>query len=242
MQSPSAFDSAEGGSAALWREPAFGFTLAAFGLAAAALPVAVVAAPAAWPAAVAVLLALLAVADLGGVAPAVGAGSGPGRSLRFALGGAAIPMLIGLLARAAGVGPGASVEVLLLGVGALLSLAAIAPLEGAPPPEEGSRGASQGRATLLAGAAFSFATASFVRPLVDGAAQALVGEPKAVAWLLSASVVALAFGALVAAAGLAGGAALRRLRFRSFRAPRAAAAALLLGASGGIVAVACAWF
>jgi hypothetical protein len=241
MNSP-AFDSVESGPHPLWREPAFGVTFAAFGLAAAALPVAVVAAPQAWPVACAVLLALLAVADLGGVAPAVGAGAGPGRSLRFALGGAVLPMLIGLASHAVGLGTSGRLELVLLGAGALLALTAIAPLEGAPPPEEGLRGASQGRATLLAGAAFSFATSSFVRPLVDGAAHRVVAEPDAGAWVLSALLVALALGALVAAAGLAGGAALRRLRFRSFRAPRAAAAALLLGASAGIVAVACAWF
>jgi hypothetical protein len=240
------FDPADGETHPLWREPAFGFTLLAFGLAAAALPIAVAPAPMAWPAAGLVLLAVLAVADLGAVAPAAGARSSARRSLGFALGGAVLPMLIGFAADAAGLGPGARFELVLLGAGALLSLGAIAPLEGARPPEEegaeeGAR-ARQGRLALLAGAAFSFATAPFARPLVDGAAQRVAAPPRPWAWYLAALAVALLFGALVATAGLAGGTALRQLRFRSFRAPRAAAAALLLGASGGIVAVACTWF
>jgi hypothetical protein len=133
-------------------------------------------------------------------------------------------------------------ELVLLGAGALLALLAIAPLEGAPPPGEAPGRARQGRLVLPAGAAFSFATAPFARPLVDGAALRVAPEPPLWVSLLAALAGALIFGALVATAGLAGAALLRQLRFRSFRAPRAAAAALLLGASAGIVAAACAWF
>jgi len=239
---PSGFDLADPGAHPLWREPVFGFTLVASGLAAALLPIAVSPAPVAWPAAALVLLALLAVADLGGVAPAVGAGSGVRRSVRFAIGAAVLPMLVGLAAAAVGIGPGGRVALILLGVGALLSIAAIAPLEVAPPPDSEDAATGKGRATLAAGAALSFATAPFAQPLVEGAAHWLAEEPPTAAWLLAAFALALLCGALVAAIGWVGGALLRQLRYRSFRAPRAAAAALLLSASGGIAAAAWAWF
>lgn len=239
---PSGFELGDPSASPLWREPVFGFTLIASGLAAALLPIAVSTAPVAWPAAALVLLALLAIADLGGFAPGAGARSGVLRSLRFAVGAAALPMLIGLVAAAAGVRPGDHVALLLLAAGALLSIASIAPLEvAAPPDEEGAR-APKGRATLAAGAALSFATAPFAEPLVNGAVHRLAGEPRAEIWLLAALALAVLCGLLVAAAGWIGGALLRQLRYRSFRAPRAAAAALLLAASGGIAAAAWAWF
>jgi hypothetical protein len=239
---PSGFDLADPGAHPLWREPAFGFTLLAFGLAAALLPIAVSPAPAAWPVAAVVLLALLAVADLGGVAPAVGAASGVRRSVRFAIGAAVLPMWLGLAAAALGMGPGGRVALILLGVGALLSIGSIALLEVAPPPDPDGVPTGTGRATLAAGAALSLATAPFAQPLVDAAAGWLAAEPPAGAWLLAAFALALLCGVLVAAVGWAGGAWLRQLRYRSFRAPRAAAAALLLATSGGIAAAAWAWF
>jgi hypothetical protein len=239
---PSGGDYADPGAHPLWREPVFGFTLLAFGLVAALLPIAVSPAPAAWPAAAFVLLALLAVADLGAVAPAVGAGSGVLRSVRFAVSAAVLPLWIGLLAAAAGVGPGGRFALLLLGAGALLSIASIAPLEVAPPPGVEPRRTSAGRVTLAAGAALTLATAPLAQPLVDGAAGWLASEPHVATWLLAALALALFCGALVAAIGWLGGAWLRRLRYRSFRAPRAAAAALLLAASGGIATAAWAWF
>jgi hypothetical protein len=239
---PSAFDLGDGAASPLWRERAFGFTLVCFGLAAAALPVAVSGAPGVWPLATLVLLVLLAIAYLGAAAPAAGAGPGALRSLRFAIGAAALPMLAGLLADAIGMGPGGGVALLLLGGGALLALAAIAPLEVAPPPEEESARTSRGRAILAAAALFSFATAPFAQPLVDGVARRVASEPPAALWLVAALFVALLCGGLVAGAGLAGGALVRRLRYRSFRAPRAAAAALLLATSAGIAAAALTWY
>jgi hypothetical protein len=241
MQLPSAFDLGDGDASPLWRERAFGLTLVCFGLAAAALPIAVSGAPSAWPLATLVLLVLLAIAYLGGAAPAGGAGRGALRSLRFALGSAALPMLVGLAAAAAGMEPGGRVALLLLAVGALLALAAIAPLEIAPPADEEGTRSGTGRAIFAAAALFSFATAPFAQPLVDAVAQRVHAEPPAALQLLAALAVAALYGALVAAAGLAGGAALRRLRYRSFRAPRAAAAALLLAASAGIAAAALSW-
>jgi hypothetical protein len=226
----------------LWREPAFRFTLVASGLAAAATPIAVSGAPVAWPAAAMVLLALLAMADLGGFAPSLGARGGALRSLRFAIGAAVLPMLVGLVAAAVGRGPGGRMAMLLLGAGALLSIVSIAPLEVAEPPDAEDARTPTGRATLAAGAALSFATAPFAQPLVDGAAQRVVADPDAGTWLLAAVALALLSGAAVAAAGWAGGALLRQLRYRSFRAPRAAAAALLLATSAGIAAAAWSWF
>jgi hypothetical protein len=241
MHSPSAFDLGDGAASPLWRERAFGSTLACFGLVAAGLPVAVSGAPSVWPLASLVLLVLLAIAYLGSVAPA--SGDGPAlRGVRFAIGSAALPMLVGLLAAAVGLGPGGRVALALLGVGALLALAAIAPLEVAPPPLEEEAPPSKGRGILAAAALFSFATAPFAQPLVDGVARRVAEEPPAELWLVAALLVALLCGALVAGAGLAGGALLRRLRFRSFRAPRAAAAALLLATSAGISAAALAWY
>jgi hypothetical protein len=242
MHSPSAFDLGDGAASPLWRERAFGSTLACFGLVAAGLPIAVSGAPSVWPLATLVLLVLLAIAYLGGVVPASGDGPAALRGLRFAIGSAALPMLVGLLAAAVGLGPGGRVALALLGVGALLALAAIAPLEVAPPPLEEEAPPSKGRGILAAAALFSFATAPFAEPLVDGVARRVAEEPPAELWLFAALLVALVCGALVAGAGLAGGALLRRLRFRSFRAPRAAAAALLLATSAGISAAALAWY
>ena len=239
---PSAFDLGDGAASPLWRERSFGLTLICSGLAAAGLPVALCRAPSAWPLASLVLLVLLAIAYLGGVAPAAETGRGALRSLRFAIGAAALPMLVGLAAAALGIGPDGRVALLLLGAGALLALAAIAPLELAPPPgEEGAR-TTKGRAILAAAALFSFATAPFARPLVERVAHRVAAEPPAALWLFAALCVALLCGVLVAGAGLAGGAALRRLRYRSFRAPRAAAAALLLATSAGIAATAVTWY
>lgn len=239
---PASLDLADPRAHPLWREPVFGFTLLAFGAAAALLPIAVSPAPAVWPAAAVALLALLAAADLGGVAPAVGARGGLRRSVRFAVGAAVLPMWLGLVATAVGLGPGGRVALVLLGAGALLSIVSIAPLEVAPPPEEAGGSRGQGRTPLAAGAALSLATAPFAQPLVDAVARWLAAEPPPGAWHFTAFALALACGALVAGVGWLGGAWLRRLRFRSFRAPRAAAAALLLAASGGIAAAAWAWF
>ncbi|HVH05778.1 MAG TPA: hypothetical protein VNE71_07255 [Myxococcota bacterium] len=240
--SSSGFESGDGGASPLWREPAFGFTFVLFGVAAALLPIAARPVPVAWPGAALVLLGLLAVADLGTASP-MDARGGALRSVRFATGAAVVPMLVGLAAAAVGMSPGGRMALLLLGAGALFSLAAIAPLEVAPPPddEEGPR-VVKSRAPLAAGAALSFATAPFAQPYLDGTVHRLVSDPNAGAWLLAAFILTLLFGALVATTGLVGGAVLRQLRYRSFRAPRAAAAALLLAASGGIAAAGWAWF
>ena len=164
------------------------------------------------------------------------------RSARFAIGAAVVPMLIGLAAAAVGMSPGGRVALLLLGAGALFAIAAIAPLEVAPPPDEDGARAAKSRAPLAAGAALSFATAPFAQPYLDGTVHRMVSDPHAGAWLLAACALTLCFGALVATTGLVGGTLLRQLRYRSFRAPRAAAAALLLAASGGIAAAGWAWF
>jgi hypothetical protein len=240
--SSSGFESGDGSASPLWREPAFGFTFVGFGIAAALLPIAARPVPGAWPGAALVLLVLLAIADFGAATSPVGVRRGALRSFRFAVGAAVLPMLVGLAASAVGMSPGGRMALLLLGVGALFSLAAIAPLEVAPPPDEEGARSGLSRATLAAGAALSFATAPFAQPYLDGTVHRLAGDPHPGLWLLAAVALTLACGVLVAGAGLAGGTMLRQLRFRSFRAPRAAAAALLLAASGGIAAVGWAWF
>ena len=239
--SSSGFESGDGGVSPLWREPAFGFTFVLFGVAAALLPIAARPVPVAWPGAALVLLGLLAVADLGTASP-MGVRGGALRSARFAIGAAVLPMLVGLAAAAVGMSPGGRMALLLLGAGALFALAAIAPLEIEQPPDEDGPRVVKSRAPLAAGAALSFATAPFAQPYLDGTARRLASDPDAGAFLLAACVLTLVFGVLVATTGLVGGALLRRLRYRSFRAPRAAAAALLLAVSGGIAAAGWAWF
>jgi hypothetical protein len=239
--SSSGFESGDGDASPLWREPAFGFTFVLFGVAAALLPIAARPGPVAWPGAALVLLGLLAVADLG-IASPMDVRGGALRSARFAIGAAVLPMLVGLAAAEVGMSPGGRMALLLLGAGALFAIAAIAPLEiEQPRVEDGPRGVKS-RAPLAAGAALSFATAPFAQPYLDGTAHRLASDPNAGAFLLAACVLTLVFGVLVAATGLVGGALLRQLRYRSFRAPRAAAAALLLAVSGGIAAAGWAWF
>jgi len=234
------FDSDESGFVPLWRERSFLLTLPLLGVAAAAVPVAAKSAPAAWPAAAVALLGFLAAADLGAVAPAADARAVTARGLRFAAVAAVVPLLLGLGATAAGVAPGRWLALLLLGAGALLALAAIAPLESAQGPDDDLPARPRGgRAIAAAGAALSLATASLWQSAVSDAQRLAPGVT--LSWVAAALVVALAAGAVVAAAGLVGGAALRRLRYRSFHGPRAAAAALLLAASGGIAAAGLAW-
>jgi hypothetical protein len=241
MPPSSGFESGEGGASPLWREPAFGLTFVLFGVAAALLPIAARPVRGAWPGAALVLLGLLAVADLGTASP-MGVRGGALRSARFAIGAAVLPMLVGLAAAAVGMSPGGRMALLLLGAGALFSIAAIAPLEIEQPPDEDGPRVGKSRAPLAAGAALSFATAPFAQPYLDGTAHRLATDPNAAAFLIAACGLTLFFGVLVATTGLVGGALLRRLRYRSFRAPRAAAAALLLAVSGGIAAAGWAWF
>jgi hypothetical protein len=239
--SPSTFDVADGAGHPLWRERAFVLTLLGSGALAALPPIVASRAPGVWPAAALVLLALLATAYLGGAAPPGDVRLAALRSLRFALGAAALPLFAGLVAAALGLGPGGWVALVLLGAGALLALAAIAPLEVAPPPDAADERGEAGAPMLLAGAAFSFAIAPLTESPIAGAVQR-VGDPSGIgAWLIACFAFALGWGALVAGAGLVGGSLLRQLRYRSFRAPRAAAAALLLAVSGGIAAVGLTW-
>ena len=234
------FDSDELGFVPLWRERSFLLTLLLFG-GAAALPVALTPAHEAWPVGAVVLLGLLAAVDLGALAPSGGALADAARGLRFATVAAVAPLLLGLAAAAAGVVPGRSLALPLLGLGALLALAAIAPLELAAPREAGAAAPRGGRALAAAGAALSLATASLWQTAVEGA-QGRLAPGLPLASVAAPLAVALAAGVAVALAGWLGGAALRRLRYRSFQAPRAAAAALLLAASGGIAAAGLAWF
>jgi len=165
------------------------------------------------------------------------------RSGGFVLGAAVALALLGLVGEVSGFllieqrGP------VLLGAGiALLYFGAVA-LELLPLPFAGRGPAGGARlGPIGAGAAFSLVTTPCASPFVGAvlAAAAAQGVPG----LASASMVAFAVGytALVFVAGALGGGIVRRLKQRSFDAPRAAAAALLVVAGLGFGAAGIAWF
>jgi hypothetical protein len=239
----SVFESDEPGFVPLWREPGFRLTLVLSGAALAALPLVLRPGRTAWPAAALALPGLLAAVDLGAVARSEGAVAHAVRGVRFAALAAAGPLFVVLSAASIGVAPGRGMAVLLLALGAVLAVAAIAPLEVVPAPgdETALPPAHGGPVLTAAGAALSLATGSLWQARVSGALGALApGTP--LAWLAVSLVVAVGAGAVVAATGVAGGLALRQLRRHSLFAPRAVAAALLLASTGSIAAAGLAWF
>jgi len=164
-------------------------------------------------------------------------------SARFVLGAALALAALGLVADAAGFllieqrGPVLAV------VGALLFYLGLASLELVPVPFSGR--AFGGRSKLGpvgAGATFALLTSPCQSPLLGGvlAAAGAQGVPG----LGAASMAGFALGYtwLVFLAGAFGGGLVARLRRRSFDAPRAAAAALLLVLGAGFVASGIAWF
>lgn len=165
------------------------------------------------------------------------------RSGGFVLGASAALALLGLVGELSGFllieqrGP------VLLGAGvAMLYFGAVA-LELLPLPFAGrSPGGGARLGPIGAGAAFSLVTTPCASPFVGAvlAAAAAQGVPG----LASVSMVAFALGytALVFVAGALGGGVVRRLKERSFDAPRAAAAALLVVAGLGFSAAGIAWF
>lgn len=163
-------------------------------------------------------------------------------SARFVLGAALALATLGLAADAAGVllieqrGP---VLVVLGGVLVYLGLAA---LELAPVPFAGRAAGGSRLGPVGAGAAFALLTSPCQSPLLGGVLAA--SASRAVPGLSLASMVAFALGytALVFVAGVFGGGLVARLRRRSFAAPRAAAAALLLVAGMAFLAGGVAWF
>lgn len=164
-------------------------------------------------------------------------------SARFVLGASLALATLGLAGDLAGFllieqrGP------VLLGAGIALGLFGLAALEILPLPFAGRGiGGARRLGPVGAGAAFSLVTTPCASPFLGAvlAAAALPGIPG----LTVVAMVAFAIGytALVFLAGVFGGSLVRRLRRRSFAAPRAAAAALLLVAGFGFAAAGIAWF
>lgn len=164
-------------------------------------------------------------------------------SARFVLGAALVLALLGVFGDLAGVllveqrGP-----VLLLAGLALLYLGLVA-LELVPLPFAGlAPGAGRRLGPVGAGAAFSLVTTPCASPFAGAVltASASAGVPG----LGAASMLGFALGytALVFAGGVFGGGLVARLRRRSFEAPRAAAAALLLVAGLAFSLRAIVWF
>ncbi len=164
-------------------------------------------------------------------------------SAQFVLGAALVLALLGLAGDLAGLllieqrGP------VLLGSGALMGYLGLASLELAPLPFAGRAVGSRRRLGAVgAGAAFSLITTPCASPLL--AAVLAAASAQAVPGLSVAAMLGFALGytALVFAAGAFGGGLVRRLRARSFDAPRAAAGALLLVLGAGFAAAGVAWF
>lgn len=269
--------SAPAGPEALWRHPAFRWSLLAAGLAAASAP---------WwwgPARDLLFRAEFAIAELmpasaiAGAAwfllPAVGLAAGVLASLspcvlplvplnvayigaseasgwraaslsgRFVLGAALALSVLGLFGDLAGVllieqrGP----ILILVGVG--LVYFGLAALEIVPMPGAGRAVGSRRRlGPVGAGAAFSLVTTPCASPLL--AAVLAASSAQGIPGLSAASMLGFALGytLLVFLAGVFGGGVVARMRQRSFEAPRAAAAALLLAAGAGFAAAGGLWF
>lgn len=163
-------------------------------------------------------------------------------SARFVLGAALALAVLGLAADAAGFllieqrGP------VLIGAGLLMLYLGLAALELAPVPFAGRTAGGTALGPVAAGAAFSLVTTPCASPLLGAVLAAAAAQQ--VPGLAAVSMLGFALGytALVFVAGVFGGAAVRRLRQRSFEAPRAAAAALLLVAGTGFALAGVAWF
>jgi cytochrome c-type biogenesis protein len=164
-------------------------------------------------------------------------------SARFVLGAALVLALLGLAGDLAGVllieqrGP------VLIVAGLSMVYFGLAALELLPLPFAGrSPGAGRRLGPIGAGAAFSLVTTPCASPFVGAVLAA--ASTQAVPGLTAVSMLGFAFGytALVFAGGVFGGGLVARLRRRSFQAPRAAAAALLLVAGIGFTSAGIAWF
>ena len=178
---------------------------------------------------------------------AIGAADASGRqavalSARFVLGAAAALAVLGLAGDLAGVllieqrGP-----VLLLAGGGMIYFG-LAALEVAPVPFAGRGPTARRLGPVGAGAAFSLVTTPCASPFLGAVLAA--SSAQAIPGLGVASMLGFAGGytALVFAGGVFGGSLVARLRRRSFEAPRAAAAALLLVAGVGFATAGIAWF
>jgi cytochrome c-type biogenesis protein len=178
----------------------------------------------------------------------IGAADATGRraaalSARFVLGAAFVLALLGLAGDLAGFllieqrGP------VLVMAGALLGYLGLATLELVPLPTASSGfGAGRRLGPVAAGAAFALVTTPCASPLVAAVltASSATGVPGMA--VVSMLTFALGYTAIVFLAGVLGGNLVARLMRRSFDAPRAAAAALLLVVGFGFAASGIAWF
>ncbi len=162
---------------------------------------------------------------------------------RFVLGAALALAALGLAADTAGFllieqrGP------VLLAVGGLLVYFGVAALDLAPVPFAGrAMGGTSPLGPVGAGATFALLTSPCQSPLLGGVLAA--SATQGVAGLSVASMLGFAVGytLLVFLAGVFGSGLVARLRRRSFEAPRAAAAAILIVVGAGFVAAGAAWF
>lgn len=163
-------------------------------------------------------------------------------SAAFVLGAAAALAVLGLAGDLAGFllidqrGP------VLLAAGTALVYLGLASLEIAPLPLlAGGSGEGRRLSALGAGAAFSLVTTPCASPLLGAVLAAAASQSVPGLTALSMAGFALGYTALVFVAGAFGGTLVERLRGRSFEAPRAASAALLLVAGAGFVASGVDW-
>jgi len=162
---------------------------------------------------------------------------------RFVLGAALALAVLGLAGDLAGFllidqrGP------VLLIAGVAMLYFALAALEVAPVPFAGrSAGAGRRLGPIAAGAAFSVVTTPCASPILGAVLTASAAQSVPGLGVASMTGFALGYTALVFLAGVFGGSLVRRLRGRSFEAPRAAAAALLAVMGAAFVATGIAWF
>jgi cytochrome c-type biogenesis protein len=130
-----------------------------------------------------------------------------------------------------------------LAVGALITGLGFVSLEILPLPFAGrAPGGARRLGPVGAGAAFALITTPCASPLL--AAVLAAAGTRGVLGLSGVTMIAFAVGytGLVFAVGVFGGSLVKRLRLRSFDAPRAAAGALLLVAGLGFVVSGLAWF
>jgi cytochrome c-type biogenesis protein len=162
---------------------------------------------------------------------------------RFVIGASLVLAWLGLAADLAGWLLIAQRGWILLAAGALMTALGFVSLEILPLPFAGrAPGGARRLGPMGAGAAFALITTPCASPLL--AAVLAAAGTRGVLGLSGITMIAFAVGytSLVFAVGVFGGSLVKRLRLRSFDAPRAAAGALLLVAGVGFVISGLAWF
>lgn len=162
---------------------------------------------------------------------------------RFVLGAAVALALLGLAADLAGFllieqrGP------LFIVVGSLMIYLGLVALEVAPIPFAGrGPGGARRLGPVATGAAFALITTPCASPLLAAVLAAAAAQGVPGLSVVSMLAFSLGYTGLVFLGGVFGGGLVQRLRIRSFEAPRAAAAALLLVAGAGFASFGIRWF